>query len=161
MMRIDFQGALVVWAAFISHEKNCPSYLKGHYHNPKDGKLTAMSCESLCDRELYCWHCYAGRIGTNNGIKVLYNSSRIKDILGGTRSMNVPRGYAVNGMILPWLPYIIVSGIYADWSILVGSSHSLLTDKEQPMSKGQEAVRKDVEMLLGRLHAVSWYCSWI
>lgn len=137
--------------------KNCPRSLKGQYHNPKDGKLATISCEAMCDRNLYCWHWYAGRCGTNNDITVLDNSPLINDILSSRRRMSIPGGYSVNGVMRSWLLYILVDGIYPDWAIFVGPNHAPLNDKERHMTKRQEAVRKNIESSLVACKAVLRY----
>lgn len=132
--------------------KNCPRAIKGQYFNPKaDGKLATISCEALCDRNLYCWHWFPGRCGTNNDITVLDYSPLMNDILSGKRRMTVPEGYSLNGSPRSWLLYMLVDGIYPEWSIFVGPNSAPLNDRELHMTKRQESVRKDIERFFGCL----------
>eukprot|EP00170_Pyropia_yezoensis_P001759 contig_7532_g1763 len=77
--------------------KNCPRALKGQYHNPKDGKLAVISCEAVADGDLYCWHWFAGRPGTNNDLTVASFSPLSSDILSGRRRVHLPGGYQLGG----------------------------------------------------------------
>lgn len=133
------------------HWKNCPKEFKGQYHNPKSGKLATISCEALVDTELYCWHWFAGRAGTNNDITVMDNSPLFNDILGGERRMTLPEGYVLNGQCRKWLLYMLGDGIYPEWAILVLPIHSPLNQRYSYMTKCQEGRRKDVERFFGCL----------
>lgn len=73
--------------------KNCSTALKRQYHNPKAGKLATISCEALVETNLYYWHWFCGRAGTNNEIAVLDNSPLFHDILGDDRRMTHPEGF--------------------------------------------------------------------
>lgn len=146
-----FPGCMGCIDCMHMHWKNCPKALKGQYHNPKDGKLATISCEALVDRNLYCWHWFSGRCGTNNDITVLDNSPLINDILAGNRTMTLPEGYLVNGARRSGLLYMLGDGIYPDWAIFVLPNHAPLNDREVHMTKRQEAVRKDVERFFGCL----------
>lgn len=131
--------------------KNCPKALKGQNHNPKDGKLATLSCEALVGHDLYCWHWFPGRCGTNNDITVVDNSPLIIDIISGRRTMTLPEGYNINGVFRHWLLYVLGDGIYPDWAIFVKPNSAPLTDQQQHITKRQEAVRKDVERFFGCL----------
>lgn len=45
--------------------------------------MATISAEVWCDRALYTWHWFVGRIGTNNDVNVLMNSPLMQDILSG------------------------------------------------------------------------------
>jgi hypothetical protein len=72
--------------------KNCPRQFKGKYKNLFTGKLAAISCEALCNRNIYCWSWFAGRCGTNNDITVLDHSPFFIDILNNNCRMLLPDG---------------------------------------------------------------------
>ena len=133
------------------HWKNCPKALKGQYHNPKAGKLATISCEAMVDHDLYCWHWFPGRVGTNNDITVLQNSPLFIDILSGKRCMELPEGYILNGEHKQWLLYFLGDGIYPEWAILILPNHAPINDRELYVTKRQEATRKDVERFFGCL----------
>ena len=133
--------------------KNCPKVLKGQFHNPKDGKLAALSCEAWTDRNLFCWHWFCGRPGTNNDITVVDNSPLFCDIFSGKRSVILPEGFSVNGERRQWMSYFLVDGIYPNWAIFVKPNHTPLNEQEAYMTKRQEAVRKDIERLFGCLQS--------
>lgn len=68
--------------------KNCPYAFKRQYHNPKDGKITSISAEAWCDRNLYIWHWHVGRIGTNNDSDLLMNLPMTQELLSGKYSLS-------------------------------------------------------------------------
>lgn len=109
--------------------KNCPKTLKGQYHNPKDGKLATVSCDALVDHDLYCWHWFAWRRGTNNDITVLDNSPLINDMISERRATTLPEHYKINNVNRHWLLYMLADGIYPDWSIFVKPNSSPLNEE--------------------------------
>jgi len=131
--------------------KNCPREWKGQFHNPKDSKLAVLSCEAVCDSDLYCWHWFAGRPGTNNDRTVLDYSPLFNDILSGSRSMHLPGGYELNGVLRQWMAYFLGDGAYPRWPIFFPPDHAPTTQKKAHASHCQESVRKDVERLFGCL----------
>ena len=133
------------------HWKNCPLAFKGQYHNPKDGKVTTISCEALCHSSLYCWHWFSGRCGTNNDITVLRHSLLFIDILNGKRRMELPEGYKINGITRQWLFYMLSDGIYPQWCIFAKPNNAPMTESESIYTKTQESVRKDIERFFGVL----------
>ena len=133
------------------HWKNCPKAKKGQYYNPKSGKLATLSCEALVDCDLYCWHWFAGRPGTNNDITVLDNSPLFNDILTGRRRMNLPEGYVINNIRRSWLLYMLGDGIYPPWSIIVLPIRAPTNERQGCMTLRQEGRRKDVERFFGCL----------
>lgn len=131
--------------------KQCPAELKGQFKNPHAGKLATISCEGICDHDLYCWHWFCGRCGTNNDITVVNNSPFFIKLLSGNGKIKLPEGYEVNGVPRDWLLYFLADGIYPQWSIFVGPNHAPLNRAEAHMTQRQEAIRKDVERLFGCL----------
>jgi hypothetical protein len=131
--------------------KQCPFELKGQYKNPHAGKLATITCEGVCDHNLYCWSWYAGRAGTNNDLTVISSSPLFNRIMSGKKLMKLPEGFELNGMRHDWYLYFLCDGIYPNWEILVGPNHSPLTCEESHMTMRQESVRKDVERFFGCL----------
>lgn len=131
--------------------KNCPRALKGQYHNPKDSKLAVLSYEAVADGDLYCWHWFAGRAGTNNDLTVAANSPLLIDILSGRRRMHLPDGYVVNGVRRSWLLYFLGDSIYPRWAIYYLPEDPPASEKASHAGRWQESKRKDVERLFGCL----------
>jgi Plant transposon protein len=131
--------------------KQCPFELKGQYKNPHAGKLATISCEGVCDHDLYCWSWYAGRAGTNNDLTVISTSPLFNRIMSATNVLKLPEGYMLNGLQCDWHLYYVCDGIYPNWGILVGPNHSPITPEVSDMTLWQESVRKDVERLFGCL----------
>lgn len=131
--------------------KNCPRAFKGQYHNPKDGKLAVLRCEAVVDGDLYCWHWFAGRPGTNNDVTVLDNSPYFMDILSGRRQMLLPNGYALGGVTRHWLLYLLGDSAYPRWAIFYRPTAAPLNEKEAYAGQRQVTVRKDVERFFGCL----------
>jgi hypothetical protein len=134
--------------------KNCPKSLKGQYFNPKDGKLAVISIEAWCDRDLYVWHWFAGRSGTNNDLTVASASPLFNDILGGIWVPDFP--YKVEGEART-IPYFLADGIYPSWNIFATPCHHPTNVMEMEYTRRQEAVRKDIERCFGVLQA-RWFC---
>ncbi len=107
----NFPGCIGALDCMSMEWKNCPKSFKGQYHNPKNGKLATLSFEGVSDSNLYCWHVFCGRPGTNNDITVAENSPLIIDILAGKRRMK-DSNQARN-----WFLYFLVDGIYPRWAM--------------------------------------------
>jgi len=131
--------------------KNCPRALKAQYHNPKDSKLTVLSCEAVVDSGLYCRHWISGRPGTNNDPTVLDNSVFFLDVLAGRSQMHLPGGYELNGKQRDWLLYLLGDGAYPRCAILFLLNHAAATEKEKHAAMWQTSVRQDVERFFGCL----------
>lgn len=131
--------------------KNCPRAFKGQYYNPKDGKLAVLSCEAVADGDLYCWHWFAGRPGTNNDVTVADHSPLFNDILTGKRRIHLPNGYVLGGVRRSWPVFYLGDGIYPKWAIFFLPVAGATTEKELNAARRQESVRKDVERLFGCL----------
>jgi len=131
--------------------KNCPREWKAQFHTPKDSKMAVLSCKAVCDSDLYCWHWFAGRPGTNKDRTVLDYSPLFNDILSGSRCMHLPGGYELNGVRRHWMVYFLGDGAYPRWAIFFRPDHAPTTRKEAHAFYCQESVRKDVERLSGCL----------
>lgn len=134
--------------------KNCPIAHKGQYHNSKEGKLATIPAEAWCDRNLYIWHWFVGRTGTNNDINVLMNSPLMQDILSGHYKLTTGESYKlVDDGVTRDMLYLLADGIYPDWIIFAKPIHHPTTVQEKEYSKLQESVRKDVERCFGVLQS--------
>ena len=130
--------------------KNCPKALKGQYYNPKDGRIAVISVEAWCDRDLYVWHWFSGRCGTNNDITVLDASPLFNDILSGAWKPDFEWTVGEESLTIP---YFLVDGIYPKWAIFAKPLSVPVNEKEARYTKCQEAVRKDIERCFGVLQA--------
>lgn len=131
--------------------KNCPKAWKGQYRNPKNGKMATVQVEGMCDTDLYCWHIFCGRPGTNNDVTVAESSPLIISILQGQRRIRLLEGFMLGGLRKNWDLYFLADGIYPRWSIFLKPVHAPLTEKQKRFTKSQESRRKDVERLFGVL----------
>lgn len=134
--------------------KNCPYSLKGQYHSLKDGHLATIQVEAWCDHDLYIWHWFAGRCGTNNDKTMVAMSPLFREILTGNYDFKLPTPYTIRpGATTRQLPYFLADGIYPNWPIFVKPIHAPTSEAESKLTKHQEAVRKDVERCFGVLQA--------
>lgn len=131
--------------------KNCPRAHKGHYYNPKDSKLTVISCEAVADGDLYCWHWFAGQAGTNNDLTVVANSALFIHILPGRRRMHLPVGCVLNGVRRSWLLYFLEDSIYPRWAKVFLPDDAATCAKQAYPGRIQESARKDATRLFGCL----------
>jgi hypothetical protein len=111
----------------------------------------SINCEAITDSDLYCWHWFAGRAGTNNDITLVNNSPLFIDILTGRRRIYLPDGYEVDEKVRHWMLYYLVDDIYPYWAIFVRPNHAPANEQESLMTVAQEATIKDVERLFGNL----------
>lgn len=136
------------------HWKNCPASLKGQFHNSKEGKLATIVVEAWCDTQLYVWHWYAGRAGTNNDKTLVTYSPLFTDILAGRYKLDLGEDYKVcRNRMLRRLCYFLVDGIYFPWPIFAKPIHDPMDTGEQIYTKKQEARRKDIERCFGVLQS--------
>lgn len=134
--------------------KNCPTALKGQFHNPKDGKLAAISVEAWCDRDLYVWHWFAGRCATNNDLTMIESSPLFNDIFTSSFSFNLFSPYQVGSSNEERvLPYFLADGIYPDWPLFAKAISNPTNKAEKLYTNVQEALRKDIERCFGVLQA--------
>jgi Plant transposon protein len=130
--------------------KNCPKVLKGQYYNPKDSKLAVISVEAWCDRDLYVWHWFAGRCGTNNDLTVAGASPLFNDLRGEKWCPDFK--YSICGE-KRYIPYWLGDGIYPRWGIFAKPVKAPSSSMERHYTIRQEAVRKDIERCFGVLQA--------
>ena len=109
--------------------------------------MASIQVEEGCDTDLYCWHLFCGRPGTNNDITVMESSLLLLSILNGDRPMKSDRGYCVDSHTRNWFLYFLTDGIYPSWAIFVKPIHETVTIKHSKMRKAQKSRRKDVERL--------------
>ncbi len=135
--------------------KNCPFYEKGQLLNTKESsKLATVVCEAWCDHDLYCWHWFPGRAGTNNDLTVLYSSPLFQDIFNGLFNISKSDGYTIPPSTAKRIMnYFLVDGIYPDWPIFAKPIHNAVNIIKKFFSARQEATRKDVERLFGVLQS--------
>lgn len=134
--------------------KNCPYEVKGQFHNSNDGKLATMSVEAWCDSDLYVYHWFAGRCGTNNDKTMVNFSPLFTDILSGSYSLRMDQPFRISAKgARRHDGYFIVDGIYPPWMIFARPIHSPMCESESRYTKLQEALRKDIERCFGVLQA--------
>lgn len=131
--------------------KNCPYRKKGQYLNRKESsKLAVVQCEAWCDHDLYCWHWYCGRPGTNNDINVLSRSPLFHAILAGRFKFQLPQEYRiVDGGANRRIMYLLADGIYPHWPIFAKPNKQSTDADVKRYSGKQESVRKDIERMFG------------
>lgn len=132
--------------------KNCPYYEKGQMLNTNESNLATIRCEAWCDHDLYCWHWYPGRSGTNNDITIVSRSPLFRDVFNDYFNVRSKRGYKIipEGKIRR-LYYFLVDGIYPNWPLFAKPIHQPVNEEEGKYSSFQEGVRKDIERLFGIL----------
>ena len=133
------------------HWKNCSKYWEGQYRNRKVGKLALIQFEAVCDSDLYWWHVFGGRPGTNTDITVVEDSPLLRSILSGERRMKIASGYNLEEQVRHWFSYYLTDGIYKIWPIFVNPTQFPVTLKQENMTSIQESRRKDIERFFGVL----------
>ena len=147
--------------------KNCPAALKGQYHNTKESHIATIAVEAWCDRDLYIWHWFARRCGTNNDKTLLDVSPLFVAILNGTYDIKLPTDFKMHpdGQTRT-VGYFLVDGIYPPWTIFARPIHDPANKMGRKYTEAQEALRKDIErafgVLQGRFHILRresflWY----
>ena len=131
--------------------KNCPKSWKQQYYNPRDGKHAAIVMEAMYHTNLYYWHVFVGRPGTNNDISVAQNSPLFTRILNGKRTMKLPEGYVLHRITQNRHLYYLVDGKYPAWAIFVKPIHAPINIQQQTMTAMQKGKSKDIERLFGAL----------
>lgn len=154
--------------------KNCPKSWKGQFYNPKDSKLAVISVEAWCDSNLYLWHWFAGRPGTNNDLTTLDSSPLFNDILANQYDFKLQNEYTLpsltveNSLEKHSIPYFLTDAIYLRWKILSQPIYRPETQKQTLHTANQEAVHKDIERFFGviqarfnilRIDSKSWYLN--
>lgn len=127
--------------------KNCPVAWQGQYSD-KD-KTNSIILEAIADQELWIWHAFWGLAGGNNDLNVLDRSPLLNEWVAND-SANV--SFYVNGVEYNQA-YLLVDGIYPEWSMFISTVHSPQTEKLSHFARCQEGARKDVERAFGVLQA--------
>lgn len=119
--------------------KNCPFRKKGQYLNSKESsKIAVLQCEPWCDHELYCWHWYCCRPGTNNDINVLRRSPLFLAILAGRFKFQLPNDYrVVGGWVIRRIMYLLADEIFPPWPIFAKPNKES-TDRDVKAYSGKQ-----------------------
>ena len=130
--------------------KNCPTAWQGSYKGKE--KTCTIVLEALCDYQLWFWHAAFGYAGTMNDSTILNLSPLLESFVDGSfdsleRDV-VP--YDIAGNQFNNL-FILVDGIYPQYSRFVKSFKVPVTEREKKFSEWQEACRKDIERAFGVL----------
>jgi len=125
----------------------CPTGMAGAYQIRK-GKR-GIVIEAVCDEDLWIWHLFVGAPSSLNGINVMHQSPLYLDVTGG-RWPQRNKSYTINGRTRT-LPYYLVDGIYPRFPFLISPHPKPTTEEQTTFNRLQEAIRKDVERLLGVL----------
>jgi hypothetical protein len=83
--------------------------------------------------------------GSNNDVNVLDRSPLVTNMLRGPSEDLI---FTVNGKQYSQY-YLLVDGIYPQWSCFVQTIHSAQDEKRAHYSKMQESTRKDIERCFG------------
>ncbi|KAK1633173.1 hypothetical protein QYE76_007488 [Lolium multiflorum] len=119
--------------------KNYPFGWQGQYSGHAEGCTVVL--EAVISQDLWIWHSFFGKAGSNNDINVLHRSPVFNRLMQG----KAPRvSYEINENEYD-KPYYLVDGIYPNWATLVKTVCNPNTEKTKRFAKMQEACRKDVE----------------
>jgi len=125
----------------------CPTGMAGMYQSRK-GKR-GIVIEAVCDEDLWVWHLYVGSPGGLNDLNVMHQSPLCLDVTAGRwPPRNMP--YTINGRTTT-LPCYLVDGIYPRFAFLMSPHPQQALVEQKTFNRLQEAIRKDVERLLGVL----------
>jgi hypothetical protein len=125
--------------------KNCLVAWAGQFQD-KD-KERSIILEVVADQSLWIGHAFFGMSGSNNDVNMLDRSPLVTNMLQGPSkdlTFNVNRNQHSRY-------YLLVDGIYPQWSCFVQTIHSPQDEKRAHYSKMQESTRKDVEQCFGVL----------
>lgn len=108
----------------------------------------------VCDRDLYLWHWFARRCGTNNDKTIVSVSPLFSDILGGRYVFKLSAPYYISpDSVARNNPYYLADRIYPAWPNFAKPVHKPTNRVEGSYSKRQEAIRKDIKRCFGVLQA--------
>ena len=127
----------------------CPKSMHGEF---KKGTMKHPSIvyECVADCNLRILHVSFAAPGSNNDINVLDCSDFMYDLVSG-KTMADFNVDSVNYH----QPYVLVDGIYPEWSCFLKPLSNPLTEADKNYTKRQEARRKDVERAFGCL-VIKW-----
>ena len=134
--------------------KNCPMAWHGSYQGKE--KAPTLVLEAVCDYNLWFWHAFYGSPGSFNDINILRLSNLMTSFLDGSFADLERRAgvtpYAIGDEEFNQL-FLLVDGIYPNYSRFVKGIKDPLSDKEKEYTKWQEATRKDIERAFGVLRS--------
>lgn len=140
----------------------CPKSLQGDF---KKGSLNkpSVSYEAACDSDLFIWHCFFALPGSCNDLNVLDTSPLLVSIASGSTVFEfsvannlyfqpyvLKINYGMHAQVI-FARYLLVDGIYPDWTCFLGPISHPRTLIEQHYTKVQEGRRKDIERAFGAL----------
>lgn len=107
--------------------------------------VSYYSRDEVAGSNLYCWHVFWGRPGTNNDLSFVEFSPLVQGILTGKLQMKLSEGYTIDGRNRDWHLYYLTDGIYPEYSIFVKSHQAPVTAKEKKMTKYRKKFAKTLE----------------
>jgi hypothetical protein len=140
--------------------KNCPKAWQGSYKG-KENKPSIV-LEAMCDYHGFLWHVSYGYSGTLNDRTILDLSPLLERLIDGsfdaveTASGVVP--FKVGKEFFD-KSFILVDGIYPQYSRFVGGIKEPITENEKNYTSWQEGARKDIERAFGMLKGVWQFIS--
>jgi hypothetical protein len=128
----------------------CPKAWQGSYRGGKG--LPTLVLEGCSDYHMWLWSANFGYAGTLNDKTILSLSELFEKLIDGTflelEKDVVP--YNISGEEFNKL-FILVDGIYPQWSMFVKGMKEPIFDAEKKFSDWQESARKDIERAFGNL----------
>jgi Plant transposon protein len=136
--------------------KNCPTAWQGSYKG-KEGRPSIV-LEAIGDYHMWFWHAAYGYAGCMNDKSILAISPFFEKLIDGSfaelESEVVP--YTIGEYVINQM-FILVDGIYPQYSRLVKGYAMPITDPEKEFTKWQESARKDIERAFALLKG-KWQC---
>ena len=134
--------------------KNCPIAWHGSYQGKE--KAPTLVLEAVCDYNLWFWHAFYGSAGSFNDINILRLSNLMTSFLDGSFLESEKEAgvipYSIGEEEFNQL-FLLVDGIYPNYSRFVKGIKDPLSDEEKSYTKWQEATRKDIERAFGVLQS--------
>ena len=127
----------------------CPKSLQGEFKKGNH-KHPSIVYECVCDSDLKILHSSFAAPGSNNDLNVLDCSEFMYDLVSG----NTMAPFMIDSVHYSQ-PYVLVDGIYPEWSCFVKPLGNPLTEADRNYTKRQEARRKDIERAFGCLQ-IKW-----
>ena len=127
----------------------CPKSMHGEFKKGTK-KHPSIVYECVADCNLRILHVSFAAPGSNNDLNVLDCSDFMYDLVSGKTMAD----FKVDGVNYHQ-PYVLVDGIYPEWSCFLKPIGYPLTEAEKNYTKRQEARRKDVERAFGCL-TIKW-----
>jgi hypothetical protein len=127
----------------------CPKSMHGEFKQGGD-KHPSIVYECVADCNLRILHISFAAPGSNNDLNVLDCSDFMYNIVAG----HTLAEFRIDGVSYHQ-PYVLVDGIYPEWSCFMKPLGAPLTEADKNYTKRQEARRKDVERAFGCLQ-IKW-----